>query len=923
MYKFKQKRYIHNIFFTCLFCVTIPINIAYSVSIPINISESIPTDISGVARNNDLASFGIPIRDSESITSINQLGISGANDYQFRELGRYPSGNIKWVLIDLLATVSAGNSTSVSLINGTGQSAGPDIAIDNNNDGTANSNYITIDTGVATFVIKKSNFNFLDMVRIGSDTIIKYDTSSGMVINDGTTTFISSNDNSSSTYIEENGPVKACIKSTGTMRSGASNSYLAYSARLYFVKGQTYCKAVISVSNSSNDLTKNQKAVKEFGVSLKLNTTGTIEYLFARNGQEVSGTGDGYLYQGYVDHFNQFGSHDSRDLNLIVGDNGLFVNGTNYADEHTAGYASVSSGGHHIDMAMANMGGYWPAGFEVQADGDVTIDIYSSRNSVTPNLAWGQHQSREIIFNFSSSDTKPENALFRINYPLMGRTSLTQYKETGAILGNHDLISLDEQDDWIRDNGYPDRSIPSGSSAMHVQRHYDWASTGGFQNDWEEVDLLDWIRGGDDVLFNRARTSARFRIDDAIQHSDNFSWANDLPSYSNSAVWNSPFDTGHMFWESLPSLYYLTGDMFIYEALEDFGEYYYEWSSRNEWRPQNTCGGDIRVWSRNIKILALLAEFFDNQVYKDALVNVVKKYSTCDGKINRNRGFINVEGLDYLKTAQLSRVHADALYHVYRVLRQTPDTEALVEDLSDLMLGWGYFQINTEYVNAQGLTPYTYYIDKTNIYSDYRGCDLNWFYNHSYDVTGDINFFSKREGGYWLTVGRGQSTWGERSVQAFISRDINRKANQTGFVLPTGGARVDILQNHVSQNGSIYTLSWEAPQSGITKYQIKFSDKPIVRNLSFNQNNRSFTYDPNLYSNFWASLNTRNEPIPAQSGQTSVTIDVSKVIADYNQLYGLTSTNSEYRVYDPNATYYFAVKYWIESPRPLILNITE
>ena len=101
------------------------------LSVPITIAETKPEDVSGIARVSELASFGIPLKESDNITSVTQLGLTGADDYQFRKLTEYPNGNIKWVLIDTLVDCPAEGNASVTLTTGTGKSAGPNLATDN------------------------------------------------------------------------------------------------------------------------------------------------------------------------------------------------------------------------------------------------------------------------------------------------------------------------------------------------------------------------------------------------------------------------------------------------------------------------------------------------------------------------------------------------------------------------------------------------------------------------------------------------------------------------------------------------------------------------------------------------------------------------------------------------------------------------
>src|SRR5580700_11386065 len=82
-----------------------------AVNVPLTVQEALyPGSIAGVTRTLDPVTVGIPLPDDPNTgaTDISQLSLSGATVGQFRVLGRWPSGRIKWVLIDTQATLTAG-----------------------------------------------------------------------------------------------------------------------------------------------------------------------------------------------------------------------------------------------------------------------------------------------------------------------------------------------------------------------------------------------------------------------------------------------------------------------------------------------------------------------------------------------------------------------------------------------------------------------------------------------------------------------------------------------------------------------------------------------------------------------------------------------------------------------------------------------
>src|SRR5215813_13263224 len=103
--------------------------------VPLTIQEALypgaPT--SGIDRSQDPVTVGIPLPDAAGINSISRLSLQGALVGQFRVLGRWPSGNIQWVLVDTQVDLAAGGkNTQIRLTSaGTGNFGGADLAIDN------------------------------------------------------------------------------------------------------------------------------------------------------------------------------------------------------------------------------------------------------------------------------------------------------------------------------------------------------------------------------------------------------------------------------------------------------------------------------------------------------------------------------------------------------------------------------------------------------------------------------------------------------------------------------------------------------------------------------------------------------------------------------------------------------------------------
>ena len=67
-----------------------PVTMA-QLHIPLTTQEALPPGVAGLTRAQDPVSAGIPLADAAAISSISQLGLTGAAVGQFRVLGRWPS----------------------------------------------------------------------------------------------------------------------------------------------------------------------------------------------------------------------------------------------------------------------------------------------------------------------------------------------------------------------------------------------------------------------------------------------------------------------------------------------------------------------------------------------------------------------------------------------------------------------------------------------------------------------------------------------------------------------------------------------------------------------------------------------------------------------------------------------------------------
>ena len=557
---------------------------------PLTIQEALyPGDMTGstynggggITRTQDPLSVGIPLADSAGISSVSQLGLSGTSMGQFRVLGRWPSGNIKWVQVDTEADVAAGGTnTSVALTSGSGNFGGGNLATDN---GAT----ISVNTGAGQFTIKKANFNVVDTAVVNGTTVVAAGASQGLVMmvpnptaaypanvtcgtgsgqSPCTTAYSSANDPNSTCVIEENGPVKAVIKCTGTHMDTASHPYMHYTVREYFYKNQTGAKLATVLRNAdygtSNTFATAYKGFKSYELRLGANLTGPLNYSIASylgdnstgcaNGictGTLSGSDNAYIYQGLS---NYIPSADSQGNNCGLGcydtfttDQGgvLQKNGTTISTSNVnqapMGFADVSnSSGVGVEIGVEQMSARWPKSLEFDNGGsDVRIGIFPSENgnpsggpgngSFAVYQPWPQWEIETLFVNFhATAPASPKNDFLKFQHPLLARADVAYYNAANVFrvplptAAEEDAFYVGAQSAVAQANGYPqlneyctngatsncfrDRQTlgASVSPPIYMSRDYTWHS-GGSGNQAE-------YRWGDLLNFIKRGQGGRF-----------------------------------------------------------------------------------------------------------------------------------------------------------------------------------------------------------------------------------------------------------------------------------------------------------------------------------------------------------------------------------------------------------------------------
>ncbi|WP_139163833.1 hypothetical protein [Desulfoluna spongiiphila] len=944
-----MKRVVCSFFMVCCIGGSIPQQGTCGIksAVKILVHELLPEGMAGGNRAGEVASFGIPLKASDGIGSVSELGLVGSSDYQFRELHRYPDGTIQWVLVDTLVSVEADGSKAIWLTNGSGNSAGSHLAVNG-------PEHITVNTGVARFVIRKKNYNVFDSVVVGDTPFLRG--TGGITAVSGTTRYSSALDNDSSAAIEENGPVKAVVRCDGHLKPESGPWLFGYTMRMYFYKNTGRVRLDLIIKNAEMA----SYSVKIFE-SLRIELPTTVSdpsYLFSTGpGSEAHGTIDGtaYLYQGYSSHkYVQYLGGASMlqqrlapDVGLKVANGDSEVHSLGEETDHSEGFGAMYSIEKQINVGIRNLYGMWPAGFTMEDDGDLFIDIFSPWNSKDDiGFAFFAHDKRQVVLEFTKKEDAPlpRQTFYAIQYPLTGRAAFQHYKDTGAVYYEKRLATHEETRRFLAEIGLESYEI---SNVDSMRRHFVWGQAGGDnQYDVNLCQYLHYLQTGNGGAFLAAQNMDHHKMFGSTRHSDDFDFYLDgpelfpnvntvIPPEQEKLAFNyKPFDREHSHDISVPLGYFLTGDESFIDAWKDHGEYtlYDQGSGKGavgSYYDGTTYVGFPRIFSRALRRAGAFGLYASTDVWREKIYRIVRNFmsmratpldSDQDGW-DLDRGFFYMsqagncpEGLRCNKVFMAYDIFPNSFW-TYGP--ENFDDDLMYEDYQDYLLGVAYHCL-TEIIPFEHQV-YMLALDSVNGSDDRGEYPFSFLMALGYEMTGDDAFLVQYKSHYKMMLvtqseERVYSPYSSKFIHDYYNRDI-----VAGYVAPVGNGRVDMgnsSASSVARHGSVYSLTWNAPQDGIHGYQLKVAPVPMVENLNFDQVARTYQYDPITYDNYWAALNVDNEPVPKQKrgDAESVSVDVAQVISAYNARYGLSEGDPAYRSYDPDIDYYFAVKYYKVAP---------
>jgi len=219
------------------------------------LSTAVPVT-SGVPMSKGLCS-------SENVLRV-QTGAGVDVPAQFRVLSRWSDNSIRWVLVDFLANTTTGGVYRLNT-GGSGSATGTNMSVING------ASSITVSTGALTFTVSKTAFRLFESVLIDrdgaggvNDECLDTAALRGVVVNDLGTDYLMNQITPDSITVEEQGPLRTCIRVEGRHRNTPGGSdKLRYIVRIHAYNDQPFVRVVYSYKNMQNHSATNSGAASE------------------------------------------------------------------------------------------------------------------------------------------------------------------------------------------------------------------------------------------------------------------------------------------------------------------------------------------------------------------------------------------------------------------------------------------------------------------------------------------------------------------------------------------------------------------------------------------------------------------------------------------------------------------------------------
>lgn len=364
-------------------------------------------------------SGGVPFGKGE-VKSLDKVQLVDNNSnvvpFQIKPLSNWPDQSIKWALLTLKSTASSIETQKYFL------RYGADIAIKENKTRLklqdAQDEFI-VDTGAIRFSLSKKNFYLFNNVWIGNDLI---SSKGDLVLMHKGKEYHSHLDKNYSLTVEEEGPLRVCLKAKGWFTSDNGEKYCQFITRVYAYEGESF----VNVQHTFvyTGYPENKFHYLYQGKRLPPNETIEAVYLktpfsipigsiftFAADSKTMQGTFSDTV-DSYQDKFDRF---------RLTKSDKVIISGSKMS-----GWLDISANGYGITLGVKNFWQQFPKGIRLDKEKQCIVtslwprqagelDLKTTQASAGPDSAsrgsaFGLAKTHEIFIYFHKGDYKASGA---------------------------------------------------------------------------------------------------------------------------------------------------------------------------------------------------------------------------------------------------------------------------------------------------------------------------------------------------------------------------------------------------------------------------------------------------------------------------------------------------------------------------------
>jgi len=640
------------------------------------------TDTAGIARQNFPVTRGIPFPQGRlsdikgcSVTDRNEESIQA----QFRVLGRWPDGTIKWLLTDFQATVEAGGSSTYTLdTDGQPKSFTNTKALGI----TETRRGITVDTGPLRFTVSKKRFSLIEnAVFSGKKVIGPGDGDSHVRISEsriasdgrrflyglgGGTCKASLAEDGYKATLEEVGPLRAVIRCDGAYEAdypmGNYGGYrpFQFTVRIYAYAGKPYVRVLHTITMTANP---RETEVEEMMVHVPVRL-GNGQRWYRLSGdteghdvEDIVRSGESLLLsQRAADHYtvsHRRGEHSRR---IAEG-------------ERAQGYGLLEDGKVGIAVAQRYMPEEYPKAIGINGDGE-GIDLYLWRDPDGQRLSFARYDEsvhwelgesaysdglgvakthEYFIAFYNPENDSPRQTMKSLLEPAHAATE-PGWNESTSVLGGFARREagvfprteelLDRYVEWVTwntKNGGWYGCYDFGDYMITFDDETGrWKQVGRWSWNNSEFDArhglwIQYARTGDPEIFRLAESSSRHSMDVDTCHYNPFRPYTVGGCFRHAVShWGDEPCPSHTFIDGWMDHYYLTGDARTLDVIHEAGQYFMNF----RWTDDPALSFSLRGIANNFRGVCHLYELTGSPEYLNKateLFEVLERGQRSDG----------------------------------------------------------------------------------------------------------------------------------------------------------------------------------------------------------------------------------------------------------------------------------------------------